>query len=335
MTQEEVKRLLISLLPEGSEDLYALGNGDVIGGILNSLGGSLKDTITDRYDALVRNLNPSTMDEATPDWEAATGLSNAPIAIYGTANQRKQAVLAALRTRGAFSLDDIRAILQPYFLYVDSSQIPLIEPDRAALKTAHTYAGSALGPSPLCRGSVTVLDDPRVSPAGAIANFTITTARLDAVIVTLQAPDGRFGQRPEFYLDTEQTTVTAQTYRVCFPELRGAAIKGAWTLELVSAAGVNITVSAWSVYVEGLGFSYAGTPPVPVSQGLGAAMFDFVAVADPTKLGTGYDLDGAQRSLTRWKPAHTQGGITQLSAAGTVCAIPDTTNAIPDNAVPC
>lgn len=52
MTQEEVKRLLISLLPEGSEDLYALGNGDVIGGILNSLGGSLKTpspTVTTRW----------------------------------------------------------------------------------------------------------------------------------------------------------------------------------------------------------------------------------------------------------------------------------------------
>ena len=61
-----------------------------------------------------------------------------------------------------------------------------------------------------------------------------------------------------------------------------------------------------------------------------------VAVADPAKLGTGYDLDGAARALTRWKPAHAQGGITSLSdALGTVCAIPDTINAIPDNAIPC
>lgn len=333
MTQEEVKRLLISLLPEGSEDLYALGNGDVIGGILNSLGGSLKDTIADRYDALVRNLNPSTMDEATPDWEAATGLSNAPIAIYGTANHRKQAVLAALRMRGAFSLDDIRAILQPYFLYADPSQIQIIEPDRAALKTAHTYSGSALGPAVLVNDSVLVADDPRVSPAGAILEFTVTTTRLDGLTVLVSGPGGVFYERAAGFFDSSPTSIVSQSYRVNFREFAGTPIRGFWRAEFFNTAAVNITITAWSLFVEGLGNNYVGT--VPNGQGLGAAMFDFVAVADPTKLGTGYDLEGAQRSLTRWKPAHTHGGITQLSAAGTVCAIPDTTNAIPDNAVPC
>jgi hypothetical protein len=99
---------------------------------------------------------------------------------------------------------------------------------------------------------------------------------------------------------------------------------------------VNVTVSVWSLFVEGLGHNYIGTPPAPNGQGLGAAQFDFVVVADPALLGTGYDLDGAARALNRWKPAHTHGGLTQLSALlGTVCAIPDTINAIPDNAIPC
>ena len=36
-------------------DLYKTGNGDVIGGWLNSLAGSLKDVMADRFDAFVRN----------------------------------------------------------------------------------------------------------------------------------------------------------------------------------------------------------------------------------------------------------------------------------------
>jgi hypothetical protein len=40
--------------------------------------------------------------------------------------------------------------------------------------------------------------------------------------------------------------------------------------------------------------------------------------------------------VLNFDPAHTHGGLTQLSALlGTVCAIPDTINAIPDNAIPC
>ena len=58
MTQADAKRLLISLLPAGSEDLYALDNTDFIGGVLYSLAGVVKDYGTDRMEALVSELNP-------------------------------------------------------------------------------------------------------------------------------------------------------------------------------------------------------------------------------------------------------------------------------------
>jgi hypothetical protein len=183
VTQAELKRLLISLLPEGSADLYALENTDIIGGQLNALAGTLKDTLADRFDAAVRNLNPATADENIPTWEAATGLSNSKTALYGTSAQRRNAYLAVLRMRGAFALDDIRAILQPYFLYADASQIEILEADRGAQRTAHTYAGVAIGPAPLVSDNVIVSDDPRVSPAGVILQFEITTTRLDSVVV--------------------------------------------------------------------------------------------------------------------------------------------------------
>lgn len=336
MTQAELKRLLISLLPEGSADLYALENTDIIGGQLNALAGTLKDTLADRFDAAVRNLNPATADENIPTWEAATGLSNSKTALYGTSAQRRNAYLAVLRMRGAFALSDIRAILQPYFLYADPTQIEILESDRAAQRTAHTYPGIALGPSPVVRGTVSVADDPRVSPAGAILTFALTTTRLDALVLTVSGPGGYFAQRVAGFFDTEATSVVGQTYRVNLPEFAGQTINGTWTVEWFSSALVNVTILSWSLFVEGLGMNYAGSPPTPNGEGLGAAQFDFVVVADPALLGTGYDLDGAQRALTRWKPAHTAGGVTELSAAlGTVCAIPDTTNAIPDNAIPC
>lgn len=336
MTQAELKRLLISLLPEGSADLYALENTDIIGGQLNALAGTLKDTLADRFDAAVRNLNPATADENIPTWEAATGLSNSKTALYGTSAQRRNAYLAVLRMRGAFALSDIRAIIQPYFLYADPTQIEILESDRAAQRTAHTYPGIALGPSPVVRGTVSVADDPRVSPAGAILTFALTTTRLDALVLTVSGPGGYFAQRVAGFFDTEATSVVGQTYRVNLPEFAGQTINGTWTVEWFSSALVNVTILSWSLFVEGLGMNYAGSPPTPNGEGLGAAQFDFVVVADPALLGTGYDLDGAQRALTRWKPAHTAGGVTELSAAlGTVCAIPDTTNAIPDNAIPC
>lgn len=336
MTQDQIKQLLISLFPEGSADLYKTGNGDVIGGWLNSLAGSLKDVMADRFDAFVRNMNPATIDENIPDWEAATGLSNSKLATFGNDTQRRNAVLAVLRMRGAFALSDIRAIIQPYFLYADPTQIEILESDRAAQRTAHTYPGIALGPSPVVRGTVSVADDPRVSPAGAILTFALTTTRLDALVLTVSGPGGYFAQRVAGFFDTEATSVVGQTYRVNLPEFAGQTINGTWTVEWFSSALVNVTILSWSLFVEGLGMNYAGSPPTPNGEGLGAAQFDFVVVADPALLGTGYDLDGAQRALTRWKPAHTAGGVTELSAAlGTVCAIPDTTNAIPDNAIPC
>ncbi len=84
MTQADAKRLLISLLPSGSEDLYALDNTDFIGGVLYSLAGVVKDYGTDRMEALVSELNPASIEENLSAWEQATGLSKTKVALYGT-----------------------------------------------------------------------------------------------------------------------------------------------------------------------------------------------------------------------------------------------------------
>ena len=89
------------------------------------------------------------------------------------------------------------------------------------------------------------------------------------------------------------------------------------------------------MFVEGLG-SYRyndGMGVERIGQGLGAAMFEFIVVADEVHLGAGYDLDGARRALRRMKPAHVATEVTQV--IGTECAFPDTPSAIPNRAIPC
>lgn len=332
VSRDEAKALLISLLPPGSEQLYELANTAVIGGTLYGLAGALKDVLLDRVEQLHLELNPSTMVEKIPDWEAACGLTNTPIAKFGTIAQRRNAVLAVLRTSGSFSYDDIRAIVQPYFLYADPTQIQIVETDRATLRTMHTYTYST--PEVIPSGStrlygVVVPDDPRVSPGGAHLGLKLT-GYVGDIELTLTSPDGT---QVAFLGGTlPPDTVTAQTFDLCAPAFAGKSIRGVWTLRVrtVSAA---LTVTNWSVFVDGLGVIYdTAVPPHRIGEGLGAPMFQFGVVADPALLGTGYDLQGAQRSLSRWKPAHTN-GIVVLSTM-LAYAIPDTISATPDAAIP-
>lgn len=332
ISREEAKALLISLLPPGSEQLYELANTAVIGGTLYGLAGALKDVLLDRVEQLHLELNPSTMVEKIPDWESACGLTNTPIAKFGTVDQRRNAVLAVLRTSGSFSYDDIRAIVQPYFLYADPNQIQIVETDRAALRTMHTYSYTT--PETIPPGSsrvygVVVSDDPRVSPAGAHLGITLT-GYVGDVFLTLTGPDGTQvtwagGTLPP-------SSVTAQAFDLGAPAFAGKALRGTWTLR-VQTISAPLTMTRWSVFVEGIGVNFdTAVPPHRIGEGLGAAMFEFLVVADPGLLGTGYDLQAAQRSLSRWKPAHTNGTVmmsTMLSYA-----IPDTASATPDAGIP-
>lgn len=337
-SQAQIKQTLIDLLPPGAEDLYALGNQDGIGGTLNALAGALKETLSDRIDQLRAEVNPSTLLELLPEWEQALALSNTPIALYGTPTQRRNAVLARLRMSGSFSLDDIRAIIQPYFLYADPTQIEIIEASRSALETAHTYAATGL-PFTTVMGLgtnrfITVPDDGKVSPADAILNLTVTTTDLRGLSVAMVSPTGT----PTFWAQANILTysMSATNFPIRLHSFwdRGVPIRGTW--RIVIASTVPATVSALSIFVEGVGNLFAGSPPVKVGEGLGAAIFNFAVVADPTLLGAGFDLEGARRALSIWKPGHVSGFLAiRSTVTGAICAIPDTDNAIPDTAIPC
>lgn len=338
-SREDVKALLVSLLPAGSDQLYDLSESAYIGGTFSGLAGALKDTLYDRIAVLRDEVNPSTVAELIPEWEQACGLAYTPIALYGTTEQRRNAVLAALRmSGGSFSLDEIRSIVQPYFLYADPSQIVILEVDRGSLRNSNTRTNGT--PITVAMGvtgasSVTVPDDPRVSQAGASAVITITTTRLDQLSLVIQGPDGFQAVFPAGWLARDNTAATFEAFRLFAPKFAGRAIRGTWTLGFVNPAA-SVTLHTWGLFVEGEGAIFGpGVPPPRLGEGKGAVVFEFAVVADLTKLGTGYDLLGAARAITRWKPAHVNGFVAVTTPMGSICAIPDTDNAIPDFAIPC
>ena len=341
-SREDVKALLVSLLPAGSDQLYDLSESAYIGGTFSGLAGALKDTLYDRIAVLRDEVNPSTVAELIPEWEQACGLAYTPIALYGTTEQRRNAVLAALRmSGGSFSLDEIRSIVQPYFLYADPSQIVILEADRLALRNAHTYLNffgtRTAGAGFKWEGfPIDVLDGPRISAAGATVTITVTTNRLEGVEISLISPSGAKVTWPAGWLARDPTAVTLEAYRFFAPQLAGLPIKGEWNLGFVNYLD-SVSLHGWGVFVEGTGVSYGGgTPPARLGEGLGAGIYNFAVVADPAKLGVGYDLVGAQRALSRWKPAHVNGRVVSiLPMTSTICATPDTTTATPGLAIPC
>lgn len=338
MTREEIRRLLISLLPDGSEDLYALGTDSYIGGTINALAGVFKETLTDRLDQLRLEVNPSTVEESIPDWEGATGLTHSVLALFGTDAQRRNAILSILREHGAFSLDDIRAAVQPYLNYADPSQIEIVEPDRAAQQAAHTYADAtpytATFPFNSASRSILVADDPRVSPAGAIVNLNLT-GLLDEVRFRLTAPDGYVKNWLPGFLGSG--SVTTETFTLFAPEMAGRRILGPWTLTVTAGGTTDATIHSWNIFVEGLGVNYdAATPPNRIGEGLGAALFEFLVIADPALLGTVYDIEGAFKAIQRVKPAHVLGSIVVKNTVmgGGLLAIPDKPTTLPSRSIP-
>ena len=88
---------------------------------------------------------------------------------------------------------------------------------------------------------------------------------------------------------------------------------------------------------QGLGVNYdAATPPNRIGEGLGAALFEFLVIADPALLGTGYDIEGAFKAIQRVKPAHVLGSIVVKNTVmgGGLLAIPDEPTTLPSRSIP-
>lgn len=336
LSRDEANQFLLALLPPGSEQFYDLSRVAGIGKFFYALSGAIKTYGTDIIDTLRREVSPLTIVDNIPVWEEALGLNNTPIAKFGTEAQRRNAVIAWLRQSGSFSLADIRAIVQPYLLYANPSNIQILETNRTNLFTAHDYVGAAFGaitPNATNTRTVTILDDPRVS-AGTVRIHFRMSSTADQITPFIIGPDGMvaFWQAP--YLGEGVTGLT--DYYLNTPVFAGRPIKGVWTFGVATGPGATV-ISNWDLFVEGIGVNYQRNVAgdlVYNGEGLGAAIFEMGVVADLSLLGTGYDINGAIRALQRWKPAHVRATVV-YKVDGTICATPDTFTAMPGRAIPC
>jgi len=61
--------------------------------------------------------------------------------LFGTLEARRRAVISRLREYGPPTIPMIQSVLAPLFDYSDPADVVVLECDRAALRTAHTYTG--------------------------------------------------------------------------------------------------------------------------------------------------------------------------------------------------
>lgn len=308
-------QLLIDSFPIGSRDLYNL-EGD-IGKFLTAIATAQKTYLYDGMDTLQLESNPQTITEKIVDWEGVCGFSQTQLAQTGTTNQRRAQIISKLREFGTFSFNDVRAVLQPFFQYADFTQIQINEPDRAALRTAHTYDGGTFNTALGLTSGLIILTDDNFLPVPLQLLFSSSVA-LTSIRLTLLTPAS------EIVVETRIFSIDANTTYTVWSTVT-KSILGIWTLFVEVPVNTNIS---WKIFVEGLGKDVNG------NEQAGANMFVFGVVADTALLGPNYDYQAAVAALNRITPAHLQGLIV-IKNGPTICAFPDLPTTLPDETVPC
>lgn len=302
---------------------------------------AVKWAVKDRIDALRIERNPATAVEKLQDYELALGLQFTNAAQFGSIAQRQAQVVGRFREFGGLTKFSLQTVMQAYLKYADPSQIQVIEPDRAALKAAHTYSFPApFSASPTGSASVSVPDDSFVSDMGAQLRINMQVAGSGAAgIVQLRGPDGYVREwRLIDYLPLGvvvggNTVFDIVLYAPDFgPQLNADGtgydrrkIAGTWTVTVKNMD----TVNSASVFVEGVGRNGAG------QDGLGAALFEWGVLAETAKLGAGADLLGAAAAIQRMDHCHLSGHLLlDGKLVSSLAMIPDDPNAIPDEGIP-
>jgi hypothetical protein len=327
LNSDQVLNLIIQLLPRGSEKLYGLlsRRGDVFqyfSGIADTFSYFAFSAIAQLH----AELNPQTANLRLPDYELWLGLTQTPIVISGTIDQRRNQVLSKMREQGASTVNNIVGIIAP-LLGMLPANVQVIESNQASITTAHTYSnstGASIGSNSSVTQSVYVPDS-GYSDAGAQVSVTITSTNPEQLSFVLTDPSGNQYTMPAGTIPAGALTSTAAP--VNFVKVSGSTfVVGSWSLQ-ISTGSAACTLVSWSLFVEGLA----------VAQDTGGARFWFGVFADPVHLGeTGVSANfaAARAALLRIQPAHANGRLLQ-SIAG---AYPNTSSgansAIPDETLP-
>ena len=195
-TAQDITDELISGMPEGFTDLMDMQDPDGPGPLFAALGEVLATVAIDRVDDLRDQLSPMTCgDDTLTQWESALSLTASRLARAGTTAQRRAQVIARLREWGAPTLDLIRRVVYSYLGYTTPADVVILESDRDALRSLHTYrwTGSrSIGP---VSTDLIVADGGTVGPGGAAVDLCCSTDELASFAVTVYAPDGTLYSR--------------------------------------------------------------------------------------------------------------------------------------------
>lgn len=316
LSLKEVRELLLSLWPPGRlYDWYTPTSN--VSRYLDALAQAMKTFAYDVVDRLRREVNPAAAVEKLPDWEQALAIDDSYTARNGTVSQRQAAVVSKLREFGAFTLPNTRATLAPLLGYVDPSKLRVLEVDRAAMRSAHTYANPVpVGGKFSVQSQVQVNDGGTVGSAGVQVSVVLPAPASPWETFTLQSPSGTTRK-----WTTTEVGRSAQ-YQLFSQDFAGEPCTGTWTLIVGETTFFsNVSLTSWSLFVDGAGPS-----------GLGGDLVEWGAYLDPALAGangTPPDLDAAYAALSRIEHAHTR-GLLLFSLA----AIPDAPRTLPDACLP-
>jgi hypothetical protein len=339
LSSDQVLDLIIQLLPVGAARMYGLRRraGDPYN-FYAAVADSLKTFWYDAIAVLRQEINPATTGYKLGEWEAALGLSQTPIALGGNTTLRRLQIVSRLREQGAFTVANIQAILGPLLGYADPSQLKIIEANRGALTTAHTYSpwpsGVVIASGTAASTTVWVADDGSVSDGGVLLSFTVLCNSPELVSVTLTNPDGKIGSynvgtRGFFSNATSQAytwpagTLPAAGFTAYQATLRaagyfdGMVITGKWTVSIsagAQAGGGNVQVNPITLFVEG-----GGVRDTAGNSGLGEQMHDWVVQYDPA-LGSAPNFAAVVAAIARISPADSNPVLCRGTTDGHVTA---------------
>mgnify|MGYP000237459235 CR=1 FL=1 len=331
ITAGELRDELQGAFPPGVEEFVDWN--DVPGDVLQAFAETIAATAVDAAERLRQDINPLTCGVTKlADWESVLKLSTTKTARTGTITQRRRAVISRLREYGPPSIPFIQAILGPLLDYADNSQLVILEGDKAAQNTAHTYAwtGSvAYNTGNFPTVYFLVRDDASVSAAGCWVDFTITSSNLVGLGVYLTSPTGvAISIQPNW-----TGSASSSTFRLYFKAFAGVPIFGLWQVEFFCSINSG-TVTAVNLFCEGFGRDITKH-----DGSAGSGKFEWAAVYEPSKSNGSADLDAARAAARRINYGSRVGAIVLRSTGNTLAAgdyafLPDDANALPDVMIP-
>jgi len=316
----EVRELFLQFWPVGRlYDWYTSSSN--ISKLVDAIVATVKQHGFDLVETLRDEVNPSTATQKIPDWEDVLGLTTTIVAKLGTTVTRRAAVVSKLREHGSDTPALIRSVIEPLLGYsaANSGTLQIIETDRSALKTLHTYAGGAfsVGSSSSGMGTAAVADGGHVSRAGAQLVVTLTCTNPEQLTIALSGPGGAYATFAA--LPAVAASSTAY-YLNALPPDDDTAVGGPWTLSVATGAA-TCTVVSWSLFVEGAGLGGG-------YNGLGSEVYEYGVYADPAKVVSA-NYEGARAALARISHAYKR-GLLLLSLSPE----PDDSTSLPDACTP-